>query len=389
VLANRWFMITLIFVARMSMALQFQSIAPAAPLLVADLSLSYAEVGLLIGVYLLPGTLLALPGGMLGQRFGNRRVTLWGLGLMLSGGLITGESHTFWFACAGRILSGAGGVLLNLILAKMTAEWFVGKEISTAMSIMLAAWPLGIGLGTACLGTVAVVLSWQSVQYLTAANAALSLLLMAFFYRDAPAVRTSNAALRFWPNLSAHGWSLSLAAGAAWMLFNVGFIVLVGFGPAVLVSRGISLARAGFLVSLAVWIGVISVPLGGLVTDRAGRPNLAIALGCLAGALAIAVVPLLPFAAGWFLIAGIMMGLPPGAILALVPGSVKPDHLAAAFGVFYAMYYLGMATMLPVAGLLRDLTKSPAAPVFFAASMIAMTVVALGACRWINRRTLM
>jgi len=387
VLANRWFMLGLIFLARTSMALQFQSIAPVAPLLVADLALSYAQVGVLIGLYLLPGTVLALPGGLLGQWFGNRRVALWGLGLMLGGGLITAGSSVFWIACAGRVLSGAGGVLLNLILAKMTAEWFAGKEISTAMSIMLAAWPLGIGLGTACLGGIAAAFSWRSVQYLTAAGAALSLVLTTLFYRDAPSVKTSDAAFRFWPHLSAHGWRVSLAAGMAWMLFNVGFIVLVGFGPGVLVAQGASLANAGFVVSLAVWVGVISVPLGGVVTDRAGRPNLAIALGCLAGALATVAVPLLPFAAVWFLVAGVMMGLPPGAILALVPGSVKADHLAAAFGVFYATYYLGMATLLPVAGLLRDLTGSPAAPVFFAAAIIALTVIAVGALRWVNRRS--
>ena len=81
-----------------------------------------------------------------------------------------------------------------------------------------------------------------------------------------------------------------------------------------------------------------------------------------------------------------MAGLAPGAILALVPSSVKSEHLAAALGLFYATNYLGMAAMQPVAGLFRDLTGSPAAPIFFAAVMMALTVVALGAFRWIDRR---
>src|ERR1700716_392824 len=111
---SRWFMLALIFVARVSLGLQFQSIAPVASFLVADLALSYSQLGLLIGLYLLPGTVIALPGGMLGQRFGNRRVALWGLALMVIGGLVTASSHFLWPASAGRILSGAGGVLLNL-----------------------------------------------------------------------------------------------------------------------------------------------------------------------------------------------------------------------------------------------------------------------------------
>src|SRR5216684_2932490 len=85
VLRHRWFVMGIIFLARTTMAMQFQSIAPVAPLLIADLGISYAELGLLIGLYLLPGTVLALPGGLLGQRFGNRRVALWGLALMVGG----------------------------------------------------------------------------------------------------------------------------------------------------------------------------------------------------------------------------------------------------------------------------------------------------------------
>ncbi len=47
---------------------------------------------------------------------------------------------------------------------------------------------------------------------------------------------------------------------------------------------------------------------------------------------------------------------------------------------------LGMAAMQPLAGLLRDITGSPAALLFFAAATMVLTVVALGAFRWIERR---
>src|SRR5439155_478203 len=137
VLGSRWFALVLILLARVSMAVQFQSIAPVGPLLVADLTLSYAELGLLIGLYLLPGAALALPGGLLGQRFGNRPVVLSALGLMVGGGLVTAASHSLWMAGAGRLVSGAGWVLLTLVVAKMTGGWFAGREISTAMGIML------------------------------------------------------------------------------------------------------------------------------------------------------------------------------------------------------------------------------------------------------------
>ena len=385
VLRHRWFVMAIIFLARTTMAMQFQSVAPVAPLVVADLGITYAQLGLLIGLYLLPGTVLALPGGLLGQRFGNRRVALWGLALMVIGGLVTASSHSLWPASAGRILSGAGGVLLNLILAKMTAEWFAGKEISTAMGVMLTSWPFGIGLGAALFGAVGAASSWRLVQHLAAALAAGAFVLVALFGRDAPGVGATGASLRLLPNLSSREWALALTAGAAWMLFNVGFIVMVGFGPGLLQARGATLGQAGFLVSLAIWISTISVPLGGAVVDRTRRPNLAIVLSCLLTAGAFVLISLTGPPVVWLLLSGVVVGLAPGALVSLVPGSVPPAQLAAALGLFYATFYLGMAAMQPLAGLLRDVTGSPAAPVFFAAATMVLTAVALGAFRWIER----
>ena len=203
VLRHRWFIMAIIFLARTTMAMQFQSIAPVAPLVVADLGITYAQLGLLIGLYLLPGTVLALPGGLLGQRFGNRRVALSGLALMVIGGFVVASSHSLWPVRAGRLLSGAGGVLLNLILAKMTAEWFAGKEISTAMSIMLISWPFGIGLGATVFGAVGATSSWRLVQHLAAALAAGAFVLVAILGRDAPGVGATGSSLRFLPSFSA------------------------------------------------------------------------------------------------------------------------------------------------------------------------------------------
>ena len=46
------------------------------------LAIDFASLGALIGLYMLPGVVIALPGGMLGQRFGAKRVVLVGLALM-------------------------------------------------------------------------------------------------------------------------------------------------------------------------------------------------------------------------------------------------------------------------------------------------------------------
>jgi MFS family permease len=91
---NRWFILTVIFLARMSMAYQFQSIASVAPFLAKDFGIEYAAIGSLIGFYMLPGVVLAFPGGMIGKRFGDKRVVLFGLVLMTIASALIGFSKS-------------------------------------------------------------------------------------------------------------------------------------------------------------------------------------------------------------------------------------------------------------------------------------------------------
>jgi len=385
-LHSRWFALGVIFLARTSMAMQFQSIAPVAQPVVTDLGITYAQLGLLIGLYLLPGTVLALPGGLLGERFGNRRVALWGMALMAFGGFVTASSYSLWSANTGRLFSGVGGVLLNLILAKMTAEWFAGKEISTAMSIMLVSWPFGIGLGAMLFGFVGAASSWRLVQYLASTLAVGAFILVGIFGRDAPGVAATRERHRFLPNLPSQTWALSLAAGTAWMLFNVSFILVASFGPAFFQAHGMSPSRAGFLITLVIWTSTIAMPLGGAVADRTHRPSIAIVGGCLIAASAIAATSIVDRPTSLLLVAGIAAALAPGALTALVPGSVPPTQLAAALGLFYSVFYLGMAAMQPLAGLLRDVSGNPSAPLLLASVTMFLVIIALGVFRRIERR---
>jgi len=62
VLHNRWVMLAVLTTARLALGFQFQSVGSTAPFLVANLCIDYATVGFLMGLYLLPGVVVALPG---------------------------------------------------------------------------------------------------------------------------------------------------------------------------------------------------------------------------------------------------------------------------------------------------------------------------------------
>ena len=80
--------LAVLFAARTVMAFQFQSLPALGPVLIQDLGIDYALFGTLVGLFMLPGVVFALPGGVLGQRFGDKRIAVLGLGLMALGGLL-------------------------------------------------------------------------------------------------------------------------------------------------------------------------------------------------------------------------------------------------------------------------------------------------------------
>ena len=387
-MTNAWVALAIVFVTRTSMGFQFQAVAAVAPLMVTDLRLSWVQLGSLIGLYLLPGAVFALPGGVLGQRFGERRVVVASLALMVAGGLVTAAAHGFVAAAAGRLLSGIGAVLMNILLAKMVADWFTERQLSTAMGIMLTSWPVGLGIAAATLGAVAIHLSWRAAIVATAVVAALGLVLIAFVYRDPP--RSPGAEGRLAERrvrLSGREIGLATSGGFAWGCFNASLVAIIAFGPGLLIARGASLGGAGFIVSLAIWLTMLSVPLGGLLTDRLGRPALSIVAGSLVAALVTMLLPALPHSLLAFCLVGLAIGAPPGALMALLPKAVAGERLAAAFGVYYTAYYVVMAVVQLAAGAVRDAFASPAAPILFAAMVMAATIAGFALFRIVERTT--
>ena len=94
-MSNRWGILAVLFIVRLTMAFQFQSVAAVAPLLGGKFDVSLADIGLLIGLYFTPGVALALPGGAIGKRFGDKTTVLAALALMLIGQLAMAPSDSW------------------------------------------------------------------------------------------------------------------------------------------------------------------------------------------------------------------------------------------------------------------------------------------------------
>jgi predicted MFS family arabinose efflux permease len=375
---RRWVILAALVLARTAMGFQFQTIASTAPFLRRDLGIGYAEIGTLIGLYMLPGVAIALPGGLLGRRFGDRTVCAGGLALMILGGALVGASQGYPLAVAGRLTSGVGAVLFSLVITKMVTDWFSGREIVTAMGAMLASWPFGIALALVSQGALARALGWPAVMFLAAGFCTAALALVVGFYRPPPAapVRAASSAPAPALSLPRREALPTAVAGLIWGLFNVGFVLFFSFAPPLLVEHGRPPVEAGALVSLGLWISMPALPLGGYLAERLGRPDGAVAVCCAALAAVLALLTVLPLPALPCALLGLLIGPPAGAIMALPARALTAANRAVGLGLFYTCYYAAMAAGPALAGVLRDAWSTAAAALLFGAALF-LTILPL------------
>jgi MFS family permease len=338
-LCNRWGILAVLFTVRLAMAFQFQSVAAVAPLLGSKFGVGLADIGLLIGLYFTPGVALALPGGAIGQKLGDKSAVLCALLLMLIGEIAMLLSDSWGWQIAGRLIAGAGGVLLNVQMTKMVTDWFAGREIATAMAVFVNSWPAGIALSLLALPAIGISQGILAVYLTVAALIVLGIgLLLAGYHAapDAPAMTASSAR----PDRNA--LMAVIAAGLIWGLFNVGFAIVFSFGPTMLVEQGWTITAAGSAISIVLWLAVFSVPSGGLLADRTKRPQTILAIGCIVFALLMAMLPRSTAVIPIVVALGLVSGLPAGPIMSLPARVLQPGTRAIGMGVFYTVYYAAM-----------------------------------------------
>src|SRR2546425_9722639 len=99
-----WLLLIFAWAANFVIRTGFSALLPS---IIAELQLSYARAGLLASAFFYAYVLMQLPAGLLGDRFGRRRILVLGLlGGALAAGL-TGLAGSFATLFAARALTGA------------------------------------------------------------------------------------------------------------------------------------------------------------------------------------------------------------------------------------------------------------------------------------------
>jgi predicted MFS family arabinose efflux permease len=226
--------------------------------------------------------------------------------------------------------------------------------------------------------------SWRTVFFATAVFSAVTFVVLGLLYRS-PATPAGPAPGMRGVNLSMREIVLLVFAGLIWTFVNAGWVVVVSFAPEYLRTQGMEIGRAAAVASLATWVGVIGVPLGGYLASKWRRPDTLVIASMAISGLAILAIPNTTAYVLCFTVIGLMLFLPAGIIAALPIEVLRPETRALGLGLFYTTWYAGMAALPPVGGWTYDVTGSAAAPIFYAAALVFLTLAALLAFRLVQR----
>ena len=386
---NRWWVLLLMFLIRTGVGLQFIGVAALLPVLRQALELNYTQTGLLLGIFMLSAGALALPSGMISNWLGDRVSLLIGLNALMFSALLVAWSGNFWMALPGRLFGGVGAVFITVTASKVLIDWFSGRELGLAMSLLGVTWPIGIGLGMSLLPLLEAAHNWQFAITLTlfVPGACLVLLLFIPLRPEAGSVAEATAAgpTRLW-RIQSHEWKGILLAAPAWPLMNGGgYVLFSSYAPGLLMERGMAAAEATQLIGVLSWLFLATIPLSGVLNDRLGWRDRLYWAGCLLPALGVALLPLGgPVLAGVFLCAA--MGLTIAPIMSLPGEILAPESRATGLGLYYTVYFFGISALPALGGWVWDLTGSASAPLWFSAGCLTLSPFFLLALRLYQRR---
>jgi predicted MFS family arabinose efflux permease len=348
---RRWLILLSSVFSFFAIGATFFVVPPLVPELVSRFGLSHFKVGLLMGSISVPAVFLAIVVGLAVDRWEPRRIGVISLGLMFVGAVTFATAPTFGILLAGRLLFGVGGLVVNLMLARLLTAAFAGRELALAMGVFMATYPASMITVYSLHPVLIERIGWRNELLLLAAlvGLAIPLFLVAVGRvksEDAP-VERRRVSVRVSPSLA--------ALAATWLLFFAVHSTVLTFAPE-WAGGG---AKALLIVTIVMWVAMIGSPLAGTLIDRTSSPTRWVVGGLMiqSATLAGTASGLLSPSPAMFGI-GLAATLVPTAVYALPGLLVEPERVGFAFGFITSFSNLGTIFGPAAVGVLLDRTGS-------------------------------
>jgi len=345
--SRRWLILASTVVSFFAVGVTFFAVPPLIPELVTRFGLSHLAIGVLVGAISVPAVLFSIPIGAAVDRWPARAAGNVALTLMGLGALIFAIAPSYAALFAGRFLFGVGGLIINLLLARLVTTAFAGRELALAMGIFNAVYPASMIAMFTLHPKLLAAFGWRGELLVLAGLVAVAAPLHNL---AVPEALRGDAATEE-PREERRVTAPLVALAVSWLLFFAAYASIFTFAPQWAGGGGTALMT----VSLIPWVALFLAPLAGAVIDRTGRAapwvlaGQLILCGVLA-AMALGVIPPIPA----MLLVGVTFAIVATATYSLPAVLVSAARIGFAFGFITAFSNFGNIAGPAAAGAIRD-----------------------------------
>ncbi len=249
--------------------------------LMRDFGVTSQTLGILSGIYFYSYAGMQLPGGMMMDYFGPRRLLTIATAICALSTIAFGLTDSFLMACLARLMIGFGSAFAAVGSMKLAASWFPPERFALLTGLMVTLGMLGAIGGEAPLALLVDHFDWRiSMQIMGSVGLVIALLIFTVI-KDLPVAKAKKVAVQntdsnehVWQSLvelvkNKYLWMVAIYGGLMYMATPV-FCGLWGV-PFLMLKMHLSKPVAANYISL-VFVGwAIASPLWGLYSNRISR----------------------------------------------------------------------------------------------------------------------
>lgn len=310
-------------------------VPPTLPALRGELGLSLIEATFIVTTFNVLGMLVGMIAGMLGDRFGRRRLSISRSPLMALGGAWGASVDEFVPLLASRFVEGVGFIMFAVPApALMSAMASDARDRAKALGLWSSYMPSGGTIALLLAPWLLVAWSWRALWVVLAAAAALAAMVMTFTVKETPRAQVSSFRL-VTESFAQPG---NIAMSVLFACYVAQWTSVMVWLPTFLTEHGASTAGAAVATALMVMVNVPGNWLGGWLLSRGvPRGRLVIAAAVIAALCEIGMLPsALPGDARFVLVLvfSFSAALMPASIFAGLPVHARsPAHIATGTGM--------------------------------------------------------